>query len=257
MKPRLVLLHGWAVNSRIWNPILDQLRARYEVTVLDLPGYSSQIDYNGDYDIDSVVKDVLSRAPQRANWAAWSLGGTVAMAAAIAQPERFQCLQLISTTPCFLTKQDWVHGVAAEPFEKLAAGFEASYPKALKRFLLLQTFSEDPEQKKKSLALVRELTDLLSQTNPPSGPTLQAGLELLRQTDLRQRLGELRVKTQVVGGETDRVVPIEASKHLFEKLTNSHSFKSLPGGHLPFLQTSSDYIGCLEKFIPPDNVGES
>ena len=102
MKPRLVLLHGWAVNSLIWNPILDQLSARYDVTVLDLPGYGGQADYGGDYKLDSVVTNVLSRAPKLANWVAWSLGGTIAMAAAMAQPNRFESLQLISTTPCFL-----------------------------------------------------------------------------------------------------------------------------------------------------------
>ena len=97
MKSRLVLLHGWAVNSLIWNPILDQLKDRYEVTVVDLPGYGAQKNYDGDYDIQTVVADVLSRAPEVANWIGWSLGGTIALAAAIAQPNRFERLQLIST----------------------------------------------------------------------------------------------------------------------------------------------------------------
>ena len=141
MKPRLVLLHGWAVNSRIWNLILDQLRARYEVMILDLPGYGTQTDYDGDYDLDSVVEDVLSRAPETANWIGWSLGGTITLAAAIAQPQRFKKLQLISTTPKFLNSQSWNHGVDIEPFEALSLSFEANYSKSLKRFLLLQTFS--------------------------------------------------------------------------------------------------------------------
>lgn len=102
--------------------------------------------------------------------------------------------------------------------------------------------------------MVRELTGLLGQTDPPSQQTLQSGLELLRQTDLRQQLSELAVKTQVVAGETDRVIPIAASKYLFDNLSNSHSFKMLSGGHLPFLQSPSDYIECLEEFIPSDGL---
>ena len=176
------------------------------------------------------------------------------MAAAIAQPNRFERLQLISTTPCFLSSTTWTHGIAAEPFEKLSADFETNFDKALKKFLLLQTFAEDPAEKKRSLAMVRELTGLLSQTDPPSQQTLQSGLELLRQTDLRQQLSELAVKTQVVAGETDRVVPIAASKYLFDNLPNTHSFKMLSGGHLPFLQFPSDYIECLEEFIPSDGL---
>jgi len=153
MKPRLVLLHGWAVNSLIWNPVLDQLRERYQITLLDLPGYGDQINYNGQYDIQTVVANVLSRAPEVANWVGWSLGGTIALAAALAQPQRFKKLQLISTTPRFLASQEWDHGVAVEPFEELAKGFASDYSRSLKRFLLLQTFTEDPAEKKPSLAL--------------------------------------------------------------------------------------------------------
>ena len=266
MKPRLVLLHGWAVNSLIWNPILDQLRDRYELTVLDLPGYGTQIHYDGDHDIETVVGDVLSRAPEVANWVGWSLGGTIALAAAIAQPQRFEKLQLISTTPRFLNSeqflnsQQWNHGVAIEPFEALAQGFESDYFKSLKRFLLLQTFSEDPAEKKQSVALVRELSSLLSQSDPPSQSTLQSGLQLLRQTDLRDQLRKLTIQTQVIAGQSDRVVPMAASEYLFDQLVDGHlghSFKSLTGGHLPFLQSPSDYIGCLEEFIQSDSVGES
>ena len=257
MKPRLVLLHGWAANSLIWNPILDQLRSKYEVTTLDLPGYGTQVDYRGDYDIDSVVDDTLSRAPETANWVAWSLGGTIALAAALARPQRFQKLQLISTTPRFLANDQWVHGVRAALIEKLSSDFETSYSKALKKFVMLQTFLGQQNTKKYSAELSRELYDLLIQADPPSQRTLQSGLELLRQTDLRARLGELKIKTQVVAGQSDHVVPISASEYLYEQLSNGHSFVSLPGGHLPFLQQTSDYIECLEQFIPEIGTSES
>ena len=257
MKPRLVLLHGWAANSLIWNPILDQLRDRYEVTILDLPGYGDQINYDGDYDIDSVVTDVLSRAPEVANWVGWSLGGTIALAAALAQPERFEKLQLISTTPRFLANDQWVHGVRPALLEKLSSDFETSYPKALKKFVMLQTFTGAGNKKKYSVELSRELYDLLTQAASPSQQTLQSGLALLRQTDLRTRLGELKIKTQVVAGQSDHVVPISASEYLYQQLSNGHSFVSLPGAHLPFLQFPSDYIESLENFIPTESASAS
>ena len=188
------------------------------------------------------------------------MGGTIALAAAIAQPQRFEKLQLISTTPKFLNSDQWHHGVAIEPFEELSLGFEANYSKSLKRFLLLQTFTEDPAGKKRGVALVRELNTLLAQADPASQTTLQSGLQILRQTDLRNQLSKLTIETQIIAGQSDRVVPMEASKFLYNELSQSeldHSFISLPGGHLPFLQSPSDYIGCLEAFIPSDLSGES
>jgi len=112
--------------------------------------------------------------------------------------------------------------------------------------------------------LVRELNELLAQSEPPSPTTLQSGLQLLRETDLRDQLDALTVQTQVIAGQSDRVVPMAASEYLLEKLDKdhpgdhlSHSFKSLPGGHLPFLQSASDYIECLRQFIPTDGTSES
>ena len=108
--------------------------------------------------------------------------------------------------------------------------------------------------------MVRELNKLLAQSDPPSQSTLQSGLQLLRQTDLRDQLGKLTVETQVVAGQSDRVVPMTASRYLFDRLgdgQSDHSFISLSGGHLPFLQHASDYIECLEQFIPAVGTSES
>ena len=35
----LVLLHGWASDSRIWQPLLPHLRQHFHLTLIDLPGF--------------------------------------------------------------------------------------------------------------------------------------------------------------------------------------------------------------------------
>lgn len=249
MKNPLVLLHGWGMNALTWDRIIPSLESHFEVTVIDLPGYGNDVDYIDEYSLDAVVRAVLSRAPEKANWVGWSLGATIAMRAAILRPERFLKLQLVSATPCFLKRPDWQHGVALGPFESLAHDFEQDYEKAIKKFLLLQVLTNDRVQFKESRKLVRELATDLVRSPRPTNRTLQEGLNILSQTDLRPQLSRLSVETQVIAGNRDQVVPMEASGSLFSDLPNGHSFQVFRAGHLPFLQAPSMYIEALTQFM--------
>ena len=247
----LVLLHGWGVNAEIWNPILDELKSQYDVTVLDFPGYGNASDYNGSYSLDAITTEVLAHAPKKANWVGWSLGATVAMSAAISQPDRIDKLQLISPTPCFTNRPDWNLGTAIEPFENFADEFEQNFDKAIGKFLLLQVLTNDRSKTGPARSLVRELKKLLLLSTQPSDQTLRGGLEILHQTDLRTRIAELDIETQIVAGQDDHVVPVDASQFLFDQLPNRHSMHRFETGHLPFLQDSGKYIEVLNQFLRP------
>lgn len=249
MKQPLVLLHGWGVNSLIWNPILPSLSDRFELTRIDLPGYGGETDYAGDYSMESVVDDVLARAPDKANWIGWSLGASIAMEAAIAYPKKFLKLQLISPTPRFLKGGDWNHGVDVKAYQSLATGFEEDYAKAVQRFLLLQVHSSDRSRFRKSRSLVRELTETINQHQRPTTQTLLASLRLLGETDLRGRLSDLKIETQVIAGKSDSIVPVEASEHLFSCLAHGSSLQLFESGHLAFLEQPTKYIGALTQFL--------
>lgn len=249
MKPPLVLIHGWGVNSNIWQPIVAPLASQFDVTLIDLPGYGADTEHGGDYSLEAIVKAVLDRAPPLANWVGWSLGGTAALAAALAHPDRFMKLQLVSTTPCFINGADWEFGVEETPYDQLAQDFDADYDKALKRFLLLQLFSNDRSQLKKNRSIVRDLLTILGELPPPTSETLRGGLEILKQVDLRPRLGELEVRTQVIAGQNDLVVPASASEYLFGQLKFGESLHLLQSGHLPFLEETDKYIGTLTSFL--------
>ena len=252
MKPRLVLLHGWAVNSNVWNPILDQLKSEFEMTIVDLPGYGQDTSYAGDYSLDSIIRIVLSRAPEKSNWVAWSLGGTVALAAAMKYPERFEKLQLVSTTPKFVNSKNWDLGTEPELLSEMAEECANDHQAMLRKFLLLSAFKGNKETKQ-SVGLVRTLEAELSNSEAPSTRTCLQGLELLKNTDLRQRLADCAVPCQVIAGAHDKVTPSQASQYLFDHLQNGHSFHCFDAGHLPFIQATDEYIETLMSFINNSN----
>lgn len=257
MKIPLVLVHGWGIGSKIWQPILSSLSSQFDVTLVDLPGYGEDAEYDGDYSIPVVVERVLGQAPDgKAIWVGWSLGATIVMTAALAQPARFLGLQLISATPRFLNTHEagseWFWGTDLEPFEKLAELFEQNHAKAMKRFLLLQADTHDRAAITAAKTWVRELGQLILKSPTPTTHTLFSGLEILAKVDLRTKLGDLSVPTQVVAGTHDQVVPAAASRYLASQLAHEGDrtleYFEFPTGHLPFIESPAKYLELLTSF---------
>ena len=252
MKVPLVLLHGWGVNAAIWNAIIPELESEFELHIIDLPGYGNSNATDQAMSLSEVTDIILREAPAQAVWVGWSLGGTIALHAALTHPERIRKLQLISTTPRFVAGSDWEFGVQKEAFDKLAASFQGDYAKALQSFLRLQLYKADRAEQRIARQMAKNLTSQLVAHYIPSVTVLQNGLAILAQTDLRGQLSRLTVDTQIIAGKTDPLVPIEASQFLSENLNSLHSLIEMETGHIPFLESPKGYIEALIRFSKTD-----
>ena len=64
--PPLVLLHGWAMHSGLWAPLLPRLAERYRVHPVDLPGHGHSAPV-APYTLDAVAAAVRPRSKLRLN----------------------------------------------------------------------------------------------------------------------------------------------------------------------------------------------
>jgi 2-succinyl-6-hydroxy-2,4-cyclohexadiene-1-carboxylate synthase len=103
--PALVLLHGFTGSARTWQRHLDAFAARCTTVAVDLLGHgaSDAPADPGRYAVAHAVEDVIGvldrLAIRRAALLGYSMGGRVALATAIAAPERVAALVLESTAP--------------------------------------------------------------------------------------------------------------------------------------------------------------
>jgi pimeloyl-[acyl-carrier protein] methyl ester esterase len=80
--PPLVLLHGWAMHSGLFAPLLPRLADKFQVHRVDLPGhgYSSPVAPYVLATITAAVADAVSRLSDAAagplTVLGWSLGGS-------------------------------------------------------------------------------------------------------------------------------------------------------------------------------------
>ena len=105
--PELVVLHGWGMHSLVWDEVIPGLLEKFQVTVIDLPGFGRSPMPGGDYDLEYLITHVLAVAPKKAVWLGWSLGGLVALAIAAKHPERVDGVIGVSCNPRFTRNEQW------------------------------------------------------------------------------------------------------------------------------------------------------
>jgi len=241
----VVLLHGWGLNSAIWDDFALGLRlARPEVVVhqMDLPGYGHNAQQGSSASLMELAKTCLNQAPEQAVWVGWSLGGLLAMQIALLGSTRVQGLQLISSTPKFTSSDDWVYGVDLTIFKRFRDELANDYQKTLTKFLLLQAGSS-----KGARDLARAAHASICQLPAPDAKTLGDGIECLANHDLRSQLGSVSVPTQVVSGRLDRVTTPQSSRFLAAELRVE--LVELHCGHAPFFTHQADTLDALLRLL--------
>ena len=58
----LVLIHGWGLNSGVWQPLAEKLSSFFKVITVDLPGYGLNVNNTlEDYSLVILVKKSLTQ----------------------------------------------------------------------------------------------------------------------------------------------------------------------------------------------------
>lgn len=238
--PDLVLLHGWGLHGGAWQPLAPRLAASFRVHLVDLPGHGHSRDTPFGT-LDAVVDAVAACTPAGATVCGWSLGGLVALRLATRHPARVAALALVSSTPCFVRRDDWPHGMAPETLEAFAEGLRAEPAKTIRSFVNLNALG-GPHARDR----MRELAALLVERGTPPSPALAAGLALLRDTDLRDEVASIDRPAAVIHGGRDVLTPVGAGRWLAGRLPNARFVEIPEAAHLPFASHPGAVAEALE-----------
>ena len=244
--PDLVLLHGWAMHSGFWGPLVPRLARKHRVHAVDLPGHG----YSAappQFTLAAIVSALDSRSRTRSRAVAvlgWSLGGLVAMHWALTRPERVGRIVLVATSPRFVAGDDWPHAMSADTLSRFGDELRVSWRLTIERFLTLQL--KGGEHARATLAKLR---DELFARGMPSPAALEGALSLLREIDLRAEVGGIAQPALVVSGERDTLALPEAGRWLADRLPHA-SFASIRGAaHVPFLSHAEAFAAALDAFL--------
>ncbi len=181
----------------------------------------------GRYRMEQLVEDLAwivgDAGFERATFLGESFGGLLVMSAALARPEMFERMILVNTFPYFVQRAKIHLGVTL--FSLLPYPLMKAHRTRAARHVL---FSDDVSDEDRST--FRRHTRIV----PFEG--YLSRLKIIRDTDIRARLSEIKVPTLVVAGTADRLLDSpSAARMLAEKIPRA-KLKLLEGtGHTALL----------------------
>lgn len=240
--PALVLIHGWAMHSGIFAPLAERLTARFTLHLVDLPGHGRSPERAGRLDLADLARRIAEATPP-ALWLGWSLGGLVALQAALAQPWQARGLIMLCASPRFVAGPDWPQGVEASVFRQFGDGLRADYRATIDRFLALEAHGSDHMREE-----LRRLREHVFERGEPAPQVLHEGLRLLDECDLRDRLPDLGVPSLWIAGRRDRLVNWQAMQAAATWVADARFLRIDGGGHAPFLTHQDEIAAAIESF---------
>ena len=237
--PPLLLLHGWGFHSSVWDGFAQPLAQSHRVQMIDLPGHgrSTEAPFG---ELGTLVDDIAHKLSERTIVCGWSMGGLIAQRLAVRHPGKVRALALVSSTPCFTPRRGWRHGTTRASLAQFAQGLRDKPKATLKSFVTLNALDVPGAR-----ATVRDLLQRLDERQAPTSQALEAGLEMLRTTDLREEVRTISVPTVVIHGALDRIVAPGAGTWLANAIPGARGFQFPDAAHMPFLSHRNDTLAAL------------
>jgi 3-oxoadipate enol-lactonase len=238
--PDIVLLHSLLADRFAFDPVLPQLAAKHRVTLINLPGFHGSqpcvLPLMDAY--IAVIEDAFQEfkiAPD-AVLIGNGFGGTVALAFALAHPERISKLVLSDAAAAFPDEGKKQFEVMADRVAQGGLGAVAEI--AAKRVYSPSYLAAHPE-------LIEERKKVLMGIDRKA---FQHACKILQEADLEPLLHRMKMPVLVVCGEFDQATPPPLNKLIAEKVAGAR-YVELPGcGHCPPLEQPDQFIAAIKEF---------
>jgi len=251
----VIFIHGWGLNSAVWQPTIKQLAPHCEITTIDLPGFGLNAEHSmSPYTLTKVVDKIQATIEKPSIILGWSLGGLVATELALQYPKKVIGLVTVASSPCFVAKEanesdvnnqndEWP-GIQPNVLKMFHQQLAKDTKKTIDGFLKIQAMGSPHVRQD-----IKTIRDLVMQHDLPTKNTLDESLALLETVDLRQQLSSIQVPCLRLYGKLDSLVPKAAIALINELMPNSEHYVFEKASHAPFISHPDEFNDVLLAWL--------
>ena len=222
----LVLIHGAGAVGQIWQ---NQLLAFPRAVAPDLPGHPAGTGFSTVPDMAAwVLGFIQQEGLERSVLGGYSVGGAVALEAALSAPDRFRGLLLIATGARLRVRREF--------FDFLAGDYDAAVEELLRWWFSPGASPRAVERARMALRVV-------------SPAVVHDDFWAADQFDALDRLGGMTLPTLVLCGEEDRLTPVKYSEYLHEQIAGSQLIVIPDAGHMVVLEQPRATNEAIASFL--------
>lgn len=256
-EPVMILLHGFGASTFSWREVMKPLAEAGTVIAFDRPAFGLTErpmpgDWEGEspYTLNSQVRLLIGLMDrlgvERAVLIGNSAGGTVAMAAALAHPERVSGLVLVDAAiyagggaPA------WIRPLLRTPqFDRLGPWFARSIAGEQGDAFLKAAWHDPSKITEEIIQGYRKPLQLANWDRALWELTKASG-----ESRLAERLSDLSMPVLVVTGDDDRIVPTADSLRLANEIPGARLAVFANCGHVPQEECPEPFLEAVFDFL--------
>jgi pimeloyl-ACP methyl ester carboxylesterase len=244
----LVLVHGFGGDKDNWSYYAPQLKDRYRIIAPDLPGFGEATrdparDYSVATQADRLAAFLDALGIARCHLGGNSMGGFIALLFALKYPERLRSLTLFNNAGIIGTEPSELQDkIEADPAASPLVPRDAAGMAALLGYIV-----------HKPRPIPGRFLDVLFAAQRPHLDLLDSIFRNLAtdmlERPLNDRLGEVRVPTQIIWGRHDRLIHYTSGEVQHAGIAGSELVIFEHIGHVPMIEDPAATASAHRAFL--------
>lgn len=240
----LVLIHGWGLNSAVWQPCVEVLSKTFEVITVDLPGFATNSTVvPSPYTLEKVADLVQQSLEKSAVFLGWSLGGLIATKIALTYPEKVLGLITVASSPKFV-ESEALPGIKPNVLAMFHQQLARDTKETINDFLKIQAMGSPHIRQD-----IKRIRELVMQYDMPTSLVLDDSLTLLDTSDLSNELCEITQPFLRVYGKLDGLVPKSAIPIINNLAPKSEQYVLEQASHAPFISHQEEFLVFINNWL--------